>query len=171
MCQLTSGRLPEPLEKQAAKARGDGLTPGHRKVEDKVDEVASAELVPISTQMLPELPSDLGARGELEWYKMWEFGTWLRPQEDYRWLEMICRSYDDINTFRAQILKDGLVIKGYAGQAVAHPLIAEVRSAERTIQKCLSVLGFSPTDRARLGLAEIKRKTGLADLQNRTRGE
>jgi phage terminase small subunit len=45
------------------------------------------------------------------------------------------------------------------GQTIAHPLITEIRKCEDTIRKCLSVLGFSPADRARLGLAEAKAQT------------
>jgi hypothetical protein len=44
-----------------------------------------------------------------------------------------------------------------------------VRDAEATIRKCLSLLGFSPSDRARLGIAEIQRQTGLMELQKKTR--
>jgi hypothetical protein len=32
-----------------------------------------------------------------------------------------------------------------------------------------SLLGFSPSDRARLGLAEVRRMTGLAELLERRR--
>lgn len=36
--------------------------------------------------------------------------------------------------------------------------------AEALIRKCLSVLGISPTDRARLGLAEVKKETALQEF-------
>jgi hypothetical protein len=41
-------------------------------------------------------------------------------------------------------------------------LVAEIRKCEETIRKCLSILGISPTDRARLGLAEVKKRNGTA---------
>jgi hypothetical protein len=44
------------------------------------------------------------------------------------------------------IRQRGLVVTGYAGQVVAHPLVVEIRKCEETIRKCLSVLGISPTD-------------------------
>jgi hypothetical protein len=53
--------------------------------------------------------------------------------------------------------KTGLVVAGYPGQVVAHPLVAEIR-------KCLSIPGISPTDRARLGLAEVKKETALQEF-------
>jgi P27 family predicted phage terminase small subunit len=89
----------------------------------------------------------------------------LHPAEDYHWIEMISRAYDDIAQFREEIEKTGLIVKGYAGQMTANPLLREIREAESVIRKCLSQIGFSPTDRARLGLAEVKRQTGMADLQ------
>jgi P27 family predicted phage terminase small subunit len=82
---------------------------------------------------------------------------------------MIAHAYDDIEAFRAEIAKIGLIVKGYAGQKTANPLLREVRDAEATIRKCLSLLGFSPSDRARLGIAEIQRQTGLMELQKKTR--
>jgi P27 family predicted phage terminase small subunit len=77
---------------------------------------------------------------------------------------MISRAYDDIETFRNRVEADGLIQAGSLGQPVAHPLIAEIRKCEATIRQCLSVLGFSPTDRARLGIMEAKARREVADL-------
>jgi P27 family predicted phage terminase small subunit len=110
----------------------------------------------------------VGGRGLTEWNNIWKAGqVWLHPTEDYHWVEMIARAYNDIVQFRKKIEEDGLIVKGYAGQLTAHPLLREIREAEAVIRKCLSILGFSPTDRARLGLAEIKRQSKIMDLQNR----
>jgi phage terminase small subunit len=43
----------------------------------------------------------------------------------------------------------------------AHPLIAEMRKNDQLIQKCLSILGFSPTDRARLTITETQAQNAL----------
>ena len=60
------------------------------------------------------------------------------------------------------------MVPGYRpGMTVANPLISEIRKAEDTIRKCLSQLGFSPTDRARLKLTELK---GASELQRLTAG-
>jgi P27 family predicted phage terminase small subunit len=86
----------------------------------------------------------------------------LWPDQDYAWVEQVVRAYDDLAVFRKTVADEGLTIQGYAGQTVAHPLIAEMRKCEDTIRKCLSQLGFSPTDRARLKLTELK---GASELQ------
>ena len=160
---MPAGRPPKPIERQHADARGDGRTAGHRLPRQVV------EITPYDPKLVPDIPDDLGHRGTMEWNKIWESGPWLHPQEDFRWVEMIARAYDDMEAFRNQIRFDGPIIAGYTGK-IAHPLIREIREAEKVVQKCLSVLGFSPTDRARLGLAELKRQTNLAKLQEKTRG-
>lgn len=111
----------------------------------------------------PPMPEGLAQHGELEWEKIWASGPWLNPEQDYPWVEMVARAYDEIDEYRKRIEQDGLVVKGYAGQAAAHPLIAEIRKCEQTIMKCLSILGYSPTDRARLGMAEVKKETALQE--------
>lgn len=147
-------RRPEPLERQQAKARGDGRTPGGR-------EIVKAEYTLIKREDAPPMPSGLQRRGKAEWAKVWASGPWLLPSQDYAWVEQVARAYDDIDTYRKRVANDGLVVTGYAGQTVAHPLVAEIRKCEETIRKCLSILGFSPTDRARLGLAVVKQETAL----------
>lgn len=162
---MPAGRPPIPLERREVSKRGDGLLPGgHRPKPGKTVEVrARANLA------APEPPEGLGERGLEEWEKIWDAGArWLHPDEDYHWTEQISRAYDDIAAFREEIDKTGLIVKGYAGQMTANPLLREIRDAEAVIRKCLSLLGFSPTDRAKLGLAEIQRQTGLAKMQAET---
>lgn len=148
-------RRKTPIERMAAKSP-DGKTPGKRNL-------------PVPVQVRPErsvpVPaSDFSGRGVEEWEKVWEAGFWLKRDQDYHWVEMIARAYSDIEVFRARVETDGLVVTGYNNQVVAHPLIKEIRAAEATIQKCLSILGFSPTDRARLNLADLKVKNELQKM-------
>jgi P27 family predicted phage terminase small subunit len=123
---------------------------------------------------VPDPPEGLGARGEIEWNKVWTTGHWLQEDADYHWVLMIAQAYDEIGAFREQIAADGLVVTGYNDQMVAHPLIKEIRTTQNLIIKCLSVLGFSPTDRARLGIQEAQARKAILDLkdaQARNRGD
>lgn len=156
---MARGRPPEPLERKRAKAQGDGKTPGHR-------EIVKAEFDIVQGTPWPPAPVDFGDRGETEWAKIWSSGPWLSHDQDYPWVEMICRAWDDIEEFRAKVRVDGLIQQGSMGQVIAHPLIAAIRQAEATIQRCLSVIGFSPSDRARLALGEVKVKKEMADLDD-----
>ncbi len=146
-------------------AKGDNQDAGHRKVSP-----ASAELVPLDSNV-PAPPVDLKDHGVIQWNKIWSAGMrWMHSEEDYHWVHIIARAYDQISEFQTRIEKDGLIVKGYAGQDAAHPLIGEIRKCEMVIMKALSTLGFSPTDRARLGIKEIERQTKLNKLQQDTRG-
>jgi P27 family predicted phage terminase small subunit len=130
---------------------------------------AGTELVyePVYGRLAPVAPDDLDKRGLEEWEKIWAAGFWLSHEMDYHWMAIIARAYDEIEAYRARVALDGLIQKGSMGQVVAHPLIQSIRAAEGTIMKALSILGFSPTDRARLGLSEAKRQSALAALRAR----
>lgn len=163
---MPAGRPPVPLERQRDSMRGDGLRPGgHRPTKELAvpSQNRRVQVVPP-----PAPPASLKERGTTEWEKIWVAGrAWLHPAEDYHWVEQISHAYDDIAAFREEIENTGLIVKGYAGQMTANPLLREIRDAENVIRKCLSVLGFSPTDRARLGLAELKVQSGLQGLQEK----
>jgi P27 family predicted phage terminase small subunit len=152
---MARGRPKTPIEKMKARSP-DGKTPGHR------------TLVPVSPttpdRTVPELPDGIEGRGAVEWDRVWTAGFWLKRDQDWPWVEMISRAYQDIDVFRRQVEEDGLVVTGYAGQPAAHPLIGEINKLQQTIMKCLQVLGFSPTDRARLMLGEAKAQNALQQM-------
>lgn len=158
---MPAGRPPKPTERIRATARDATHKADGRPLP------AVRETI-VKTVDVPPEPAGLAARGSKEWVSIWTAGSsWLAPDQDVYWVEMICRAYDDIEVFRAQISDMGLTVKGSMGQVVANPLIIEVRRAESQIMKALSTLGFSPTDRARLGLAEIKRVNALQEMMSK----
>jgi P27 family predicted phage terminase small subunit len=164
---MTAGRPPKPLERRKNLAKGDGRLPGDHRDAKSGKDVA---VRPQSVIALPEPPEGLAEHGRQEWDLIWTAGrSWLHPGEDYHWVRQIAQAYDDIDTFREEVNRTSLIVKGYAGQKTANPLLKEIRVLEATIRTCLSKLGFSPTDRAHLGLAEITIQGRLRDLQNRTR--
>lgn len=145
-------RRKTPLEVMAARSP-DGSTPGKRNLP-----------VPVRHRpdySVPQPAVPLSGRALEEWEKIWSAGHWLQRDQDYHWVEMIAQSYADIEVFRKEVEETGHIVKGYAGQVVANPLIKEIRACEATIQKCLSILGFSPTDRARLNLTAVKTENEL----------
>ena len=158
---MPRGRPPKPIESRRIVGRTAHTDSGGRRL-------PVAREITVTDAVAPGPPNDLGERGSAEWVKIWAAGSaWLAPNIDYPWIEMVCRAYDDIEAFRGKIQADGLIQKGSMGQVVSHPLIQSVRQAEGTIQRCLSILGFSPTDRARLGLVEVKRESKLQSMMNR----
>jgi P27 family predicted phage terminase small subunit len=120
--------------------------------------------------IVPVPPDDLADRGLTEWERIWTAGSsWRAPEQDYHWIAMTARAYDDIDEFRARVNRDGLIQQGSMGQVIAHPLISEIRKCETLIMKCLATLGFSPSDRARLGLAEVKTASKLQQMMQQAK--
>lgn len=157
---MPAGRPPKPIEQKRLNGRTSNTDSGGRPLP------APRTSVPADAATgVPRAPTGLGKRGSVEWRKVWTAGVgWLKPAQDYPWVEMSARAWDDIDAFRARIAVDGLVLVDDNGKATAHPLITEVRRAEATIQKCLSMLGFSPSDRARLGWTEVQTASKLKTM-------
>lgn len=146
-------------------------------------EVPSMEVaVRTGDEVVPVSPVDLGERGSIEWDKVWSAGHWLKADQDYHLVVMLASAYDEIEAYQSHIRQEchdaceqpcnnghGLMTRGSAGGMIANPLIKEVRACQATIIKCLSLLGFSPSDRARLGIQEIKRASALMNLQAKAR--
>lgn len=154
---MTAGRPRKPVERLKATARD-----ATHKADGRPLPAVRTTVAPDTATSVPRAPNGLGRRGAVEWRKVWTAGHgWLKPAQDYAWVEMIARAWDDIETFRAKVAEDGLIQTGSMGQVIAHPLIAEIRRAEGTIQKCLSMIGFSPSDRARLGWTEVQTASKL----------
>lgn len=158
---MPRGRPPKPVERIRATSRD-----AHHKADGRELVVPEHQLA-ASGGKIPVAPDELDERGLREWEHIWSSGPWLSVEQDYHWVLAIAHAYDEITEYRAKIKADGLIQRGSMGQVIAHPLIASIRAAEGTIMKSLSMIGFSPTDRARLGLAEVKRQSALQELRSK----
>lgn len=56
---------------------------------------------------------------------------------------------------------------GSTGQLVLHPAVRSLRVLEGEIRRLESLCGFNPSDRSRLGLAEVKKVSKLEELLER----
>jgi P27 family predicted phage terminase small subunit len=158
---MGKGRPKTPIEVMKARSP-DGKTPGKR-------ELAIPESQTTPDRTVPALPEGITGRGIVEWERIWTAGFWLKRDQDWPWVEMIARAYADMDVYRHEVAEMGLTVTGYAGQTVANPLLAEIRKLEATIQKCLQVLGFSPTDRAKLVITEAKAQDAFEAFVQRRR--
>lgn len=118
---------------------------------------------------IPVCVEELGERGATEWEKIWSAGHWLKPEQDYHMVLTIVQGYDELVAYQEQIKTDGLMTRGSAGGIVANPLIREVRQVRNQMMRLLAELGFSPTARARLNIAELQQGNALLDLQAKAR--
>ena len=69
---------------------------------------------------------------------------------------MTCEMLDERWNLRIQVLRDNRPEERKA-----------LRDLDRQLVANLSLLGFSPVDRSRLGVAEVKRQSKLEELRNR----
>lgn len=142
-----SGRPAKPTEQK----RRTG-NPGNRKLPDTV-----VELRPANQHDLTP-PAHLGDAGRFVWAKAWHTGlTWLSPDSDMPMVVAACELADVRDKARERYM-----VTGEAKDASAFARVDE------RYQKTLSYMGFSPSDRSRLGLAEVKRVSKLEALRARS---
>jgi len=155
-----NGRPPKPVEvrRDDETVRQDRLPPAPLPGEG----LSPAEDIPT--------PPPLGPDGLEMWNSLWTAGRrWLSPDSDTSMMIMLCQALDESESIR-RALALGEVKRFYTlanGQQVTHPMVTQLRELRAQMTAWLSSLGFSPTDRARLGLAEVRTPDALDDLQAR----
>ena len=145
------GRPPKPLKRHRRVGRGNGTRKAN-----------GAPLPAVVTPLpmapgVPETPGDLEAAGRILWHRAWATGiTWVSPLADLTTIEETCRLVDDLALARNRY------------RATTEPADARaVAALHKLLAESLSALGFDPTARARLGVAEVKRVSVLDELLER----
>lgn len=82
----------------------------------------------------------------------------------------LCQGYDERDALRKIIKSEGYTTVGSTGQTVAHPAVGMVRQLEAQITRWESLCGFTPSDRSRLGMAEVQRVSKLDAFLSRRSG-
>ena len=140
------GRPPKPIEQKRALGN-----PGRRPLPQE----GSLVLLP-SMYEVPEPPRPLITQAARDiWERTWSMGqTWLSPQTDIELLLMTCEMVDERWNLRIKVLQDNRSEERKG-----------LRDLERQLVANLSLLGFTPTDRSRLGVAEVKKISKLEALR------
>ena len=100
-------------------------------------------------------PEDLGAAGRALWSRVFDEGEiWISPRLDLSVLERTCRALD-----RAQVLE-----QEFYADPTNRQIVMSINETDKVIFSGLGLLGFTPSDRAKLGLAEVKRQSKLEEL-------
>ena len=100
----------------------------------------------------------LGEAGQQFWDEIYMVGgMWISPRSDTQLLQMCCELLDRREILREEFLADPTERK----------VNMSLLETEKLIQTSLSLLGFTPSDRSRLGLAEVKAKSKLEELMDR----
>lgn len=110
----------------------------------------------------PSAPQGLKRPGKAAWQRYWTLGAaWLNPTTDLEILTRLCQGYDEREALRKIIRAEGHMTAGSMGQKVAHPAVAMLRQLESQLTRWESLCGFTPSDRSRLGMAEVQRVSKL----------
>jgi hypothetical protein len=143
------GRPPKPIEQKRLTGN-----PGKRTLPDQKELV----LLP-SAYSIPEPARKLFPPGLELWERIWGMGqTWISPSTDVDLLLMTCELLDERSQLRAQVMNNNRPDERKA-----------LRDLDRQLVANLSLLGFTPTDRSRLGVAEVKRQSKLEELRSRAK--
>ena len=141
---MPAGRPPKPVEMK----RQEG-NPGKRKLPDEKNIVLMQQV-----QTIPEPTRPLLKYGMELWERIWGMGaTWISDKTDIELLMMTCEMIDERWNLRIKVMQsdDAKLRRG-------------LRELDKQIVSSLSLLGFTPADRARLGWAEVKAKSKLEEL-------
>lgn len=139
------GRPAKPIE-QKRKLGNPGKRPLPEQGELEILEAASD---------IPEPPRPLLEPGRKLWERVWGAGIgWISPTTDIELLLMTCEMVDERWNLRIKVM-----------QTDNMQMARRLDNLSRIIGANLSMLGFTPSDRSRLGLAEVARRSRLAELQ------
>lgn len=167
--QPGAGRPPKPVELK--KLLGN---PGKRALPEPVVHLPAIREV-------PEPPVMLGPKGQRFWNEAWSLGApWLNPNLDTDTMVKVCQLTDEMQELHESYMKLGPLVAEKVVSAsgrvalddkgkpvvriVANPAEKMLRRAEISWMRMLSELGFTPTARARLGLAQVKAESKLETL-------
>ena len=122
---------------------------------------ASEVIVLEAADGVPEPIRRLGDSGLELWVRVWSLGvTWISPRTDVELLQIVCEQLDERDSLRDYVLDN--VDARFERSAL--------RELEKSIRSNLSLLGFTPTDRMKLGLAEVQAQNKLEKMRAKHEG-
>ena len=133
---------PKPVELKALQGN-----PGRRPIHETevVDVVFGAAVA----------PPGLGASGLSLWATVYEAGElWVSSRTDFHLVEQVCRQMDRVAELRELWIAD----------PADRSLNTTLLETEKAVQSGLSLLGFTPADRTRLGLVSARAKSKLEEI-------
>ena len=141
---MPAGRPTKPIEQKRLIGN-----PGKR----ALPEQSAIMLIPQATQT-PEPARPLLEHGGELWNRVWESGVnWISPNTDLELLLMTCEMIDERWNLRVRVMNENDP-KDRRG----------LRELDKQIVSNLGLLGFTPSDRSRLGVAEVKKMSKLEEL-------
>lgn len=153
---MPAGRPAKPLERKRRTGRSPGRDSGGR----KLPEVAAVVALPMADGT-PDAPDDFGVAARALWEQAWTRGAvWITPATDMQAVVHACRLADDLAVARERYRatrdpSDGKMVDGF----------------HKSLQAAFGVLGFDPSARSRLGIAEVRKDSRLDELLARRKAQ
>lgn len=150
--------LPTPLEKRIRMGN-----PSRRPLPETSVALPAASGV-------PEAPAELGAKGRKVWGQLWTAASaWISPTTDIGMVTRYCSLWDAHAAFSKIVDEEGLMSVGSTGQPKVHPAFTQLMEVNTALLRMEGHLGFTPSARAALGVAEVKRQSALEQLLEQRR--
>lgn len=151
---MTPGPPPKPAELK----RRTG-NPGKQKLPKPSNLIALPQVV-------ESVPVSLGSVGAEMWQQCRARAPWV-AESDKPTLLMLCEKWERRAELMARLSTEDDVLYTDKGYAYANPRVGMLSTVENEIGKLLGVLGFTPADRTRMGLAEVKARSKFEELRER----
>ena len=142
-----TGPIPKPNEQKRRVGN-----PGRRPLPDRSTIVA---LPGVADGEVPEPLRPLGPPGRALWERVWKAGArWVSPQTDIELLQILCEQIDERAQLRVKVIGEGNWRERKA-----------LRALDQQVVAALSLLGLTPADRTRLGVAEVQAQSTLERMR------
>jgi P27 family predicted phage terminase small subunit len=119
---------------------------------------------------VPNAPESLGSDGLELWNHVWVAGkSWLAIESDRTIVTLLCNAFDE-HEFLRRGLQSGELQRVYVhanGSPVTTPWVTQMKELRAQMTSWLAAIGFSPADRSRLGLAEVRVRDELDELSQK----
>ena len=146
------GKKSEPIEQKRLK--GSRIRNGLQ-----AQPMSSSALALVDLSVVPTVPEGFGLVGTSYWQVLWTGGRrHLSELHDTPLMTRLCKNFDKIAELELWLGKD-VERRWYTspnGQVVTHPAVKQVEHLDAQCTAHMSLMGFTPSDRARLGLQEIR---------------
>lgn len=119
----------------------------------RADRLPKTDLFATNQSELPTPPSELAEPGQTFWDLAWN-SPWISSSSDLTLVVITCQNLDERQTLREAILDS----------PSDRRIRTSLREVEKQILTNLGLLGFTPSDRSRLGVSELKKESKLEAL-------
>jgi P27 family predicted phage terminase small subunit len=158
-----NGRPPKPKEVHRRNGNPSKLNLG-------MQPMPESALALVDLSVIPQAPPSLGTVGSAYWGIFWTAGRrHLSELHDTPLMTRLCSNFDTIAELELWLGSD-VERRWYTspnGQIVTHPAVKQIDQMDAQNTAWMSLLGFTPSDRARLGLAEIRVANELDQFRQR----